>query len=47
MVTYLLDIVVTQGTTILELLASKDQTLLVGWNAFFILDLGLDIVDCV
>jgi hypothetical protein len=29
----LLDVVVTESTTILELLASKDQTLLVGGNA--------------
>ena len=34
----LLDVVVGQGTTILELLASKDQTLLVGRDALLILE---------
>ena len=29
----LLDVVVTEGTSILKLLASKDESLLVGWNA--------------
>jgi hypothetical protein len=41
----LLDIVIAQGTAILELLASEDKALLIGRNAFFILDLALDIVD--
>ena len=36
---------VAQGTTIFELLAGKDETLLVGGNALLVLDLGLDIVD--
>ena len=43
----LLDVVVGQGAAILELLASKDQALLVWGNALLVLDLGLDIVDCV
>merc|ERR1711962_1535382 len=42
---FLLDIVVTQGATILQLLTSKDQTLLIWWDSFFVLDLGLDIID--
>jgi hypothetical protein len=33
------------GSTVFELFSSKDQTLLIGRNAFFILDFGLDIVD--
>jgi len=41
----LLDVVVSEGTTILELLASKDETLLVRRDALLILDLSLDIVD--
>ena len=41
----LLDVVVGKGSTILELLAGEDQSLLVGWDAFLVLDLGLDIVD--
>ena len=41
----LLDVVVGKRPAILELLASKDQALLVGWNALLVLNLGLDIVD--
>ena len=41
----LLDIVVSQGAAILQLLASEDQALLVGRDALFVLDLGFDIVD--
>ena len=41
----LLDVVVGQGAAVLELLASKDQALLVRWDALLVLDLGLDIVD--
>merc|ERR1719290_434553 len=40
-----LDVVVGQSTTILKLLSSKDQTLLVWWNTFLILDLGFNIID--
>jgi len=43
----LLDIIVSQGAAILELLASKDEPLLVRWNTLLILNLGLDIVDSV
>ena len=41
----LLDVVVRQGSAILQLLTSKDQSLLVWWNTLLVLDLGLDIVD--
>ena len=41
----LLDVVVRKRTSVLELLTSEDQTLLVGRNALLVLDLGLDIVD--
>jgi hypothetical protein len=41
----LLNVVVTQGTTILKLLAGEDKTLLVGRDALLVLDLALDIVD--
>ncbi|KAJ7967641.1 hypothetical protein O6P43_011877, partial [Quillaja saponaria] len=41
----LLDVVVSQGTAILQLLSSKDQPLLIWWNALLVLDLGLDIVN--
>ena len=43
----LLNVVVRQRTTIFELLAGEDQTLLVRRNAFLVLDLRLDIIDCV
>ena len=42
---FLLDVVVAQGTTILQLLTSKDQALLVRRNALLVLDLGLDVVN--
>ena len=41
----LLDIVIGQGTTVLKLLSSKNETLLVGRDALLVLDLGLHIVD--
>jgi len=41
----LLDVVVGECSAILELLAGKDETLLVGWDALLVLDLGLDGVD--
>ena len=40
-----IDALVVQGTTIFELLTSKDKTLLVGRDALLVLDFGLDIVD--
>lgn len=43
--TNLLDVVVGQSSAILELFASKDQSLLVRGNTLLVLDLGLDIVD--
>ncbi|KAL5484356.1 hypothetical protein EMCRGX_G020835 [Ephydatia muelleri] len=36
---------VAQGTTVFKLFASEDESLLVWWNAFLVLDLGLHIVD--
>ena len=41
----LLDVVVGQGATVLKLLASKDEALLVWGDAFLVLDLGLHILD--
>jgi len=41
----LLNVVVAQGTTIFELLASEDETLLVGRDALLVLDLSLDVID--
>jgi len=41
----LLDVVVSKGTTVLELLSSEDKALLIWWDSLLVLDLGLDIVD--
>jgi hypothetical protein len=41
----LLDVVVGQGATVLELLTSEDQALLVRWDTLLVLNLGLDVVD--
>ena len=43
--TFLLDVVIRQSTTIFELLTSEDEALLVWWDAFLVLDLGLDVLD--
>lgn len=40
----LLDVVVSQGSSVFQLLASKDETLLIGWNSFLILDLLLHLI---
>jgi hypothetical protein len=41
----LLDVVVRKGSTIFELLAGEDESLLIRRNSFLVLDLGLDVVD--
>ena len=41
----LLDIVVGEGSSILELLTGEDKSLLIGWDTFLVLDLGLDVLD--
>merc|ERR1712020_801892 len=41
----LLDVVVGESSSVLQLLASEDQSLLIWWNAFLVLDLGLDVLD--
>merc|ERR1712209_126755 len=41
----LLDVVVGEGPTVLKLLASEDQPLLVWGDVLLVLDLGLDILD--
>ena len=42
---FLLDIVVGKSSTVLELLSSEDETLLIRRDTFLILNLGLDVVD--
>jgi len=41
----LLDVVVREGSSVLELLTGEDESLLVWWDTFLVLDLGLDIFD--
>src|SRR5689334_10148384 len=43
--TLLLNIVVAHGSLILKLFSSKDETLLIRWNTFFILDFALDVCN--
>merc|ERR1712151_75586 len=40
-----LDVVVGEGSAVLELLSSEDESLLIWGNTFLVLDLGLDILD--
>jgi hypothetical protein len=44
---FLLDVVIGERATILELLASENEALLVGRDALLVLDLGLDVVNAV
>ena len=41
----LLDVVVRESSSILELLSSEDESLLIGGNSFLVLDLGFDVLD--
>lgn len=41
----LLDIIIRKGAPIFELLASKDKTLLIWWDAFLVLNLRLHVVN--
>ena len=41
------DVVIAKSATILKLLASKDESLFIRWDTFLVLDLCLDVVDCV
>ena len=43
----LLDVVVRESSAILKLLSGKDQSLLIWWDAFLILNLGLHVFDSV
>merc|ERR1711977_290358 len=40
-----LNVVIRKSATILQLLAGEDQTLLIWWDSFFVLDLGLDVIN--
>jgi len=41
----LLDVVVSEGSSVFELLSGEDESLLVGGNTFLVLDLGLDVLN--
>jgi len=41
----LLDVVVGEGSSILKLLSGEDESLLVWWDTFLILDLGLNVLN--
>ena len=41
----LLDVVVRKSSSIFELLTGEDKSLLIGWDSFLILDLGLDVLN--
>jgi len=43
----LLDVVVGEGSSILKLLSSEDESLLIWRNTFLVLDLGLDVLNSV
>lgn len=45
--TLLLNIVIAQCASILQLLTREDQTLLIRGNALLVLDFGLDVVNSV
>ena len=42
---FFLDVVVGESSAIFELLTCKDESLLIGWDSFLVLDLSLDIVN--
>ena len=44
---FLLDVVVAEGSVVLELLSSEDESLLVWWDSLLVLDLSLDVVNSV
>ena len=41
----LLDIVIRKGSAILKLFTGEDKSLLIWWDTFLVLDLGLDVFD--
>lgn len=43
----LLNIIVTDCSAVFEALSSEDQSLLISWDAFLLLDFGFHCFDCV
>ena len=44
---FLLDVVVAQGSAIFQLFSGEDETLLVGWDALLVLNLGFNILNSI
>jgi hypothetical protein len=44
---FFLDVVVGEGSAVFELFSSEDESLLIWWDSFLILDLGLDVFNSV
>jgi len=44
---FLLDVVIGEGSAILKLLSSENESLLIWWDSFLVLDLGLDVFDSI
>merc|ERR1712212_516838 len=44
---FLLDVVVGESSSVLQLLSSEDQSLLIWGDSLLVLDLGLDVLDAV
>jgi len=42
---FLLDVVVGESSSIFQLLAGEDKSLLIGWDTFLVLDLGLNVLN--
>jgi len=42
---FLLDVIVGEGSSIFQLLSSKDESLLVGGDSLLVLDLGLHVLN--
>ena len=42
---FLLDVVVSKGSSVFKLFSSEDESLLIWWNSFFVLDFGFDILN--
>ena len=41
----LLNVVVRESSSVFELFTGEDESLLVGWDSFLVLDLGLDVLN--
>ena len=42
-----MNVIVREGSIIIELLACKDEALLIRWDSFSVLDFGLDVLDAI